>query len=319
MGFFHGRKVLVTGASGFIGSHLCERLAASGTDVHGISRRPRKDSHITWWPCDLSNPDEVEQVMDAVKPSVIYHLASYVTGTRSMDAVHPTFVANLTSTVCLMTAAAKIGVDRFVTAGSLEEPDAQRGEYVPASPYGAAKFAATAYARMFHDVYGLPVVHLRLFMVYGPAQQDIMKLVPYVTLQSLRGDAPKISNGTRQVDWIYVDDVVDAMIATALAPGLHGKTIDIGSGNMESIRGVVERIVRIANPEIRPEFGTMEDRAKDIIRRADVDHATEHLDWTSKVDLDEGLRRTVTWYEKAEASGELAFVSMPWWNHPPTG
>ncbi|PCJ64463.1 MAG: NAD-dependent dehydratase [Candidatus Hydrogenedentota bacterium] len=313
MDIIEGQKILVTGASGFIGAHLCRKLLECGAQVHGLSRKPRINDGIQWWSCDVSNPDEVEQVMEEVKPDIVYHLASYVTGTRDLEAIRPTFFANLASTVHLMSAALKIGVERFVTVGSLEEPVPERGEFVPASPYGAAKFASTAYARMFHELYNLPVVHLRLFMVYGPAQQDIMKLIPYVTLQSLKSEAPKISSGTREVDWIYVDDVVDAMVAAAVSPDLEGKTIDVGSGNLESIRGVVERIVHIANPDIAPEFGARDDRVNDIVRRADVEHASEHLGWKPKIDLDEGLRRTVAWYKNAETSGELAFVSMPWW------
>jgi len=110
-----------------------------------------------------------------------------------------------------------------------------------------------------------------------------------------------------------VDDVVDAMVAAAASPAIEGKTIDVGSGNLESIRGVVERIVHNANPDITPEFGARDDRVNDIVRRADVEHASEHLDWKPKIGLDEGLRRTVAWYKNAETSGELAFVSMPWW------
>ncbi len=88
---------------------------------------------------------------------------------------------------------------------------------VPGSPYAAAKTAVASYGRMFHALYGLPIVHLRVFMVYGPGPQDITKLVPYVTGCLLRGEPPRLSSGTREIDWIYIDDVVEAFVAAAHA------------------------------------------------------------------------------------------------------
>jgi hypothetical protein len=108
----------------------------------------------------------------------------------------------------VLVAATEGGVRRLLLAGSLEEPDPHESWPVPASPYAAAKLGAGAVARMCHALYGTPVVWLRLFMVYGPAQPDVRKLIPHVTLSLLRGEAPRLSNGKRLVDWIYVDDVV---------------------------------------------------------------------------------------------------------------
>jgi nucleoside-diphosphate-sugar epimerase len=91
------------------------------------------------------------------------------------------------------------------------------------SPYAAAKFAASAYGRMFHALYHTPVTILRLFMVYGPGQQDLRKLVPYVTLALLKGEMPRVSSGVREVDRIYVDDVAAGYLAAATATGVEGE------------------------------------------------------------------------------------------------
>lgn len=116
--------------------------------------------------------------MRQVRPGLVFHLASHVSGSRGLDAVLPTLQANFLSTVNVLLAAAEVGCKRIVRAGSLEEPDGEDPEPVPVSPYAAAKFTANTYDRMFHSLHGLPVVTLRIFMVHGPGQRDETKLVP---------------------------------------------------------------------------------------------------------------------------------------------
>jgi nucleoside-diphosphate-sugar epimerase len=160
------------------------------------------------------------------------------------------------------------------------------------------KWASSAYARMFHALYRLPVVILRVFMVYGPAQRDMRKLMPYVVLSLLKGDVPKLTSGQRPVDWIYVDDVVEALLASGLAGHVEGETIDIGSGKLETVKTVVEQLVRLIGSDVAPAFGASPDRPLEQVRVADTKLAEELLGWTPQVPLDEGLKRTVAWYEQ---------------------
>ena len=161
--------------------------------------------------------DRCARALDDVRPDWIFHLASHVTGARDLAVVLPTFHGNLTTTVNLLTAATEVGCQRLVLVGSLEEPELGTAEAVPASPYAASKWAASGYARFFHANYETPVAVARLFMVYGPEQEDSRKLVPYVTLSFLRGEAPRLTSGARQIDWIYVDDAVAGLLAVARA------------------------------------------------------------------------------------------------------
>lgn len=294
-----GKRVFLTGGTGFIGRHLLDRLSAVGARVYAVSRgqQPDGSSGIQWYQANMADLPTTRTLLEAIQPHVIYHLASHVVGTRSTDAIVPTFQSNLMTTVNLLTVAQAVGCERFVLPGSLEEPSSGGADVVPSSPYAVTKWAGSAYARMFHALYQLPVVILRVFMVYGPAQRDVHKLIPYVIRSVLKGEVPTFSSGQRPIDWIYVDDVVDALLAAALSANLEGKTIDIGSGRAATVRSVVEKLVGLMGSDIHPLFGSRSDRPLEQVRIADTHAAEKLLGWTPKVSLDEGLRRTIAWYE----------------------
>ncbi len=293
-----GKRVFVTGGTGFIGSHLLDRLSEVGARVYAVSRdhQPDRSPAIRWYQADVAELPTTRTLFEAIKPHVVYHLASHVVGTRSVDAIVPTFQSNLMTTVNLLTVAQAVGCERFVLPGSLEEPSLGGTDVVPSSPYAATKWASSAYARMFHALYQLPIVILRVYMVYGPAQGDVKKLIPYVIRSVLKGEVPTFSSGQRPIDWIYVDDVVEALLASALADNLEGKTIDIGSGSVETVRTLVEKLVGLMGSDIVPLFGARSDRPLEQVSIADTKAAEELLGWTPKVSLDEGLKRTIAWY-----------------------
>lgn len=300
-----GRRALVTGASGFIGKALCRRLMQHGVEVHGVSRTTRTpESPITrWWQCSLEDLNAVHTLLEVAKPDLIFHLASNSAGSRALDLVVPIFHSNLHTTVNLLTAATEVGCSRILLTGSMEEPDPSMDWPVPSSPYAAAKLAAGVYGRMFRALYNSPVVILRVFMVYGPGQQDVKKLVPYVVLGLLKGEVPKISSGTRDVDWIYVDDVVEGFVAAVAAPGVEGSTLDLGTGRLVTVRGVVEELVNIIRPPVPPVFGAMPERPMEQIRAANVEDTYRQLGWRAWMTLSDGLSRTVEWYRAQLISG----------------
>jgi len=296
---FVGHKVLVTGASGFIGAHLCRRLAEAGAVVHALSRSPHEDrSPVTWWQGDVADIELVRMLFRKVQPETVYHLASHVMGAPNLQHVIPTFRANLQSSVNLLTAAAESGCGRLVMTGSLAEPEPSRGEMFPVAPYAAAKWASSGYARMFHALYGVPAVLARVFMVYGPAQKDLTKLIPYSILSLLQGKSPAISSGERLIDWIYVDDVVEAYLALAHAPGVEGQTLEIGSGKLVSIREIVSQVAMLVGGGAGPTFGALPDRPMEPVRIAEVEQTRERIGWSPGTPLTEGLSRTVAWYKE---------------------
>lgn len=295
-----GKVAFVSGATGFIGSNLCRELRSRGARVHGAGRRNQSglDAGIEYEPIDLAAPGAAGELMRVIRPDFVFHLASHVQGSPDFEHVLPTFHSNLQTTVNLLAAATEVGCERMILTGSLVEPEAAT-ERVPSSPYAAAKWASSDYSRMFHALYGLPVVIARVFMVYGPGQQDETKLVPYTIRSLAQGEAPAITSGRRQIDWVYVDDVVAGLVALALAPGLDGDTLDLGSGSLITTADLVEMICSLMNSAVRPRFGSLADRPLEPVRVARVADTTALTGWAPKVSLDQGLARTIGWYSDA--------------------
>jgi UDP-glucose 4-epimerase len=295
---FLGQIVLVTGASGFIGAHLCQGLVRQGAIVHGVSRtRQTAPESIHWWQGDLDDRATVQALLQDVKPNIVYHLASHVTGSRSIEQVLPTLHSNLVSTVNLLVASQAVGCQRIVLAGSLEEPDGDQASATPSSPYAAAKWASRQYARMCYELYQLPVVTARIFMVYGPGQNSRF-LIPYVINSLLAGASPKVSSGTRPVDWIHVDDLVAGLLAMAHAPDIAGDTVDLGSGTLTTVRAVIEQLDDYLNHPVHPEFGAIADRAQEQVRVANCAATWAKLGWRSAISLEAGLKSTVAWHRQ---------------------
>jgi UDP-glucose 4-epimerase len=293
-----GKRVFVTGAAGFIGGNLCRSLTLVGAEVVGSfhGNRPDTTGVSLWVKGDVADAERIRSLVSEIRPDIIFHLAGEVHGSRDRRSVMGMLKNNLLGTVNVLSAATDIGCERIIVAGSLEEPDAGTADAIPCSPYAASKWAGGAYARMFHALYGTPVAIARLFMVYGQGHQDTKKLVPYVTRSLLLGESPRISSGERLVDWIYVDDVVEGLIAMACAPNICGQTIDIGSGVLSSVRDVVNRLWRLIPSEGVPQFGALADRPMEQVRVANVTRTFILIGWKPRTDLDKGLRLTIDWH-----------------------
>jgi nucleoside-diphosphate-sugar epimerase len=233
--------------------------------------------------------------MAEVKPATVFHFSGLVNGAPELRFVVPTFHSLLASTVNLLTAAAETSRPRVLLVGSLEEPRAESTEVWPTSPYGAAKWAASAYGRMFQKLFGLSVVIARTHMTYGPGQPS-WKVIPSTILSLLRGERPRLSSGRRALDWVYVDDVADGLLVAASSAGLDGATVELGSGALTSIREIVAKLVALVAPSLEPVFGALPDRPRDDERAADVEVTRALTGWTATTSLDEGLARTVDWY-----------------------
>jgi len=261
-------------------------------DINGVHK----------WQGDLADFAVTRNLLIKIKPDIIFHLASHVAGKRDAELVLSTFQSNLASTVNLLSASTEIQCRRIVSVGSMEEPEQSDSNSIPCSPYAASKWASSGYARMFHALYKTPVVIARVFMVYGPGQRDLGKLIPNTILSLLRQEPPKLTSGNRQVDWIYVTDVVEGLLKMAYAEGIEGCTIDLGTGVLVSIKNVVQQLVSIMATNVQPNFGVLPERPMEQIRIADLEHTYTKIGWKPTTSLKSGLQYTIDWYKRLEKS-----------------
>ena len=292
-------KVLVTGSRGFLGAAVCRLLQSRGAVVHGVGRSSTEGGFEVdaYHSVDLSVADTADDLMAKVQPQYIIHLAGCSVARREPDWIETTLRANLLTTVNILRGAQCHAVTKTVLAGSLEEPDITENNVIPTSPYAASKWAASGYARMIHELYRIRVVIARIFMVYGPGQKELQKLIPYVCLSAMAGKPPSLMSGTRLVDWVYVDDVADGLVRLLQTGPIDGSHVDIGTGRLVSTGDVAELICRLAGTGVCPDIGAIPDRAMEQIRKADVEQTIEVIGWRPKIALEDGLERTFEWYK----------------------
>jgi nucleoside-diphosphate-sugar epimerase len=295
-------QVLVTGATGFIGGHLCQALSALGAQVYALDIHDRVCCNTygaRGWMVDLSDYEATRSALLDIRPVLMYHLAGLVTANRDVELVRPMLQNNLVSTVNLLTVAHDIGCKRIVVTGSAEEPGVGGADSIPSSPYAAAKAAGTLYCQMFHRLYDLPVVILRPFVCYGPRQAPT-KLIPYTILSLLRDQSPRLSSGERVCDFVYVLDLIRGFLRAGLQPGLEGRIIELGTGQGTKIRQVVDRLADlVVEGKAQPQFGGIADRSGEHPVIANLEQTQRLLDWKPLWPLQKGLEETVQWYRES--------------------
>jgi dTDP-glucose 4,6-dehydratase len=308
-----GRRVLVTGGGGFIGSHLVERLVELGATVRALvhynalgSRgwldgSPVRDE-VEVVAGDVTDRDSVRQAMR--EREVVFHLAALIAIPYSYQAPASYVRTNVEGTVNVLQNARDLGVERVVHTSTSEVYGTAR--YAPIdeahplqgqSPYSASKIGADKLAEAFHLSFGLPVVTVRPFNTFGP-RQSARAIIPTIITQCLAGERVRLGNLHPTRDLNYVANTAEGFVRAAAAPEAIGRTINLGTGREISMGDLARLIMQLVGREatvetdeqrLRPE-GSEVDRLL-----ADTTLARNLLGWEPAVDLETGLRRTIDW------------------------
>ena len=314
-----GRHVLVTGADGFIGSHLVERLVVEGADVRAFCLY---NSNGSWGWLD-SVPADVRACLDVrlgdirdgrfVEEAcrdieVVFHLAALIAIPFSYRAPESFVETNIGGTLNVLEAVRRHGCTRLVQTSTSEVygtpdemPIRETHPLTAQSPYSATKIAADKLCESFHLSFGLPVVILRPFNTYGP-RQSLRAVLPTILAQLLAGRREvRLGDLTPKRDLTYVADTVDGFVKAAEAPGIEGEVIQLGTGSMVSIGDLFELACQVLGVESRPVSDPvrLRPRASEVMAlQSDPTKAAETLGWSPSTSLGEGLAATAEWLRR---------------------
>jgi NAD dependent epimerase/dehydratase len=310
-------KVLVTGAGGFIGSHLCELLMREGADVraflHYNSRgdwgmlahaSPAMLRNVEIHSGDLRDPEAVRKAVRGC--SLVFHLGALIGIPYSYVNPLDVVCTNVLGSAHVLQAALEFGVERMVQTSTSEVygtaqyvPMDESHPLVPQSPYAATKVAGDKLAESYHKSFGLPVTVLRPFNTYGPRQSP-RAVIPTVILQALKGSRIRLGNTGPRRDFTFVTDTARGFMAAALSPAAVGQTVQIGTCREISVSDLVNAVGAILGKRLSIERDERRDRpqASEVERLyASNRRAAELLQWRPRVTLEQGLAKTIHWFQ----------------------
>lgn len=297
---------LITGAAGFLGSHLANHLAWEGHQVRGLDDLSTGDPgalspdvHFTRG--DVNDRPKLWTLLQEV--DCVYHMAARVSVQESLLYPREYNAVNVGGTVSLMEAMRDVGVRRVVLISSgavygdqQEQPLGETAIPDPSSPYAVSKLAAEYYVRTIGNLWGIETVSLRVFNAYGPGQHLPASHPPVIMnllRQSTRGGTIVVhGDGEQTRDYVYVDDVVSAMIAAATAPGLNSQVINIGGGAETSVRDLVRLVLELTGSSVQVMYNPRTDPGVSRMW-ADLALAREKLNYSPHISLADGLRLTL--------------------------
>jgi UDP-glucose 4-epimerase len=297
---------LITGAAGFLGATLANRLAWEGQQVRGLDDLSTGDPNalhpeVLFTRGDVNDRPKLWTLLQDV--DCVYHLAARVSVPESVLYPREYNAVNVGGTVSLMEAMRDVGVRRVVLISSgavygdqQAQPLKESAHPNPRSPYAVSKLAAEYYVRTIGQLWGLETVSLRVFNAYGPGQHlppSHPPVIPYMLRQSVRGGTIIIhGSGNQTRDYVYVDDVVNAMVAASTAPNINNQVINVGSGVETSVRELVNIVQQAAGNQAEVVYNPRTDPGVSRMC-ADLKLAADRLNYQPRITIPEGLRLTI--------------------------
>jgi NAD dependent epimerase/dehydratase len=313
--FWSGRRVLVTGAGGFIGSHLAERLSGEGAHVRAFVRYNSRNDYgwldslepalldrVEVFRGDLANPEAVANAV--IDQEIVLHLGALIPIPYSYQHPREFVAANVIGTLNLLEAARRSDINRIVHVSTSEVygtavsvPINESHPLRAQSPYAATKVAADQLTVSYRESFGLAVVIARPFNTFGP-RQSARAVIPTIVSQALSLDQIELGATYPMRDFLYVQDTVSGLMSCARTEHIEGEVINLGSGSEVSIGELVELICRLVGREVPiiQSSARLRPPGSEVERLiADNEKASRLLDWRPEVSFEDGLRQTIEW------------------------
>jgi UDP-glucose 4-epimerase len=297
--------ILITGASGFIGRHLLQNISPDNTEIHTIGRnRATFSRQVHQHNGDIIDELFIKRCIRETEPDHIFHLAAFKERNESIQALYSSVETNVIGTLNLFSAAKDVtSVQSIVTLGTAEEygnnipPFNEKLRECPVTPYSFSKLCISQMGELFFHLYNLPVIIIRPTLAYGPSQGTDMFLPSLIT--SLLENKPfDMTLGEQTRDFVYVADLVEAMILASRNTNTRGQIINIGSGVPTKIADLAQTIEKIIGKRGLVNLGGKSYRKNEVMDYyIDPRKAETLLGWKAKTSLNEGLNRTIAYYK----------------------
>jgi len=298
------KKILITGATGFIGYHLAKYCLKLNWSVTSIStKKPiktRKLKNVEYLICDLYNKNKLNKKL-SLDFDYVVNLAGYVDHSNRDRIIKSHYIGckNL-STILLKTKIKKfIQVGSSIEYGKIRSPQLENknNKQRTFSAYGEAKLKSTKFLLNLSKKFNFPVTILRLYLVYGP-YQDANRVVPITIFNAIKNKKFDCSNGLQLRDFTYIEDVIEAIIKTLKNRQSTGQIINIGQGKPVSIKRVINKICELLNSG-KPQFGKIDLRKDEIMKLyPNILKAKKILNWKPRISLENGLKKTIKFFNK---------------------
>lgn len=320
-GFWKKRKVLITGATGFIGSNLVQELISRGSDVFALTYGISYEQHdffssaekkkIRFIRADVREYEQLSDIFTKNRIDTCFHLAAQPIVMTAFESPLPTFDVNIRGTINILEAARcsrylkrlVIASTTHVYGNNRDLPYIESFAAKPSRPYETSKACADMLAQTYYYTYGLPVAMTRMTNTYGPGDINFSRIIPKVIHAILEGRDPEIIGGTAVRDYLYVKDAVSGYLALAENVGrqeIRGEAFNFGSGQIFSAIEVAQKILKISGQKkLRLIVHAEIELKKEIDKQyVSTEKARGLLGWSSRYSLDQGLKETYQWYDK---------------------
>lgn len=303
--------IAILGAGGFIGVNMLKSLLLYRKDIYGFLRNSKKNWRInaSFIPkanlieCNLTKEKDISMVIKKIMPKTIFNVTAYGAYSKQKD-YKKIYTTNFNSIIYLIENLKKFNFSAYLHAGSSSEygelstAPLESSELSPNSHYAVSKVASYYALKYYGKIEKLPVVHLRLYSVYGPFEETD-RFIPQLVLNARHNSYPPFVNPNISRDFIHVKDVTAAFIAiaTKIKRNMYGEAFNIGTGKITTILDLAMKVKKMCNIKDTPKFGKMKKRIWDHENKwyANMDKAKKIFKWEPRIDIDRGLQETINW------------------------